>query len=67
MLHRLQHRLLGNGIEHHALDCLVLQRALFSKYFEHVPGNSLALTVGVGRQDQQVLAFQRRCNVAQAL
>ncbi len=54
MLHRLGHRLLGDGVEDDALDRLVLQRLLFIERFEHVPGDRLALAVGVGGEDQRV-------------
>src|SRR5262249_8929510 len=52
VLHRLRHRLLGDGVEHHALDVLLLQRALFLQYLEDVPGNGLAFAVGVGGEDE---------------
>ena len=63
VLHRLGHRLLGDGVEHDALDLLALQRVLLLEHFEHVPGDRLALAVGVGGEDQLVGAFDRprRC------
>ena len=52
MLHRLEHRLLGDGVEHDALDRLLLERLLLLEHLEHVPGDGLALAVGVGGEDQ---------------
>ena len=52
MLHRLGDRLLGDGVEHHALDLVVLQRALLLQHLQHVPGDGLALAIGVGGEDQ---------------
>ena len=52
MLHRLEHRLLGDGVEHHPLDRLLLERVLLLEDFQHVPGDRLALAIGVGGQDQ---------------
>ena len=65
--HRLGHRLLGDGVEHHPLDRLAVQRLLLLEHFEHVPGDRLALAVGVGRQDQLVGAFDRPRDVVEAL
>jgi hypothetical protein len=59
MLHRIRDRLLGDGVEHDALDLVVLDRALFLQHFEHVPGDRFALTIGVGCEDQLVGALQR--------
>ena len=52
MLHGVEHRLLGDGIEHHALDGVLLERLLLLEDLKHVPGDGLALAVGVGGQDQ---------------
>ena len=59
MLHGFGDRLLGNGVEHHALYLVVLERALFLQDLKHVPGDRLALAVGVGREDQPIGALQR--------
>jgi hypothetical protein len=67
VLHRIEHRLLGDGVEHHPLDRLLPDRVLLLEHFEDVPGDRLALAVGVGRQDQLVGAFDRPGNVVQAL
>ncbi|OIQ68092.1 hypothetical protein GALL_503200 [mine drainage metagenome] len=37
MLHRFRDGLLGDGVEHHALDRLVLERALLLQHLQHVP------------------------------
>ena len=67
VLHRFADRLLGDGVEHDALDGLRLQRVLFLEHFEHVPGDRLALAVGVGGQDQAVGAFDGAGDVVQPL
>ena len=63
--HGLRHRLLGDGVEHHPLDLMVLDRALFLEHFKHVPGDRLALAIGVGRQDQPIGALQRLGDVVE--
>jgi hypothetical protein len=67
MLHRLGHRLLGDGVEDHALDRLAVERLLFLEHLEHVPGDRLALAVGVGGEDQLVGAFDRARDVVEPL
>ena len=67
MLHRLRHRLLGDGVEHHPFHGLLLERLLFLEHFQHVPGDRLALAVGVGGQNQLVGAFERLGDVVEAL
>ena len=54
MLHRLGHRLLGDGVEHHALDLLVLERLLLLQHLEHVPRDRFAFAIRVGGEDQLV-------------
>ena len=58
MLHRLAHRLLGDGVEHHALDFLVLERLVFLEHLEHVPRNRFAFAIRVGGKDQLVGTLQ---------
>ena len=67
MLHRLGHRLLGDRIEDDALDRLVLQRLLFVERLQHVPGDRLALAVGVGGQNEGVGLLQGMGDVVDAL
>ena len=67
MLHRLGHRLLGDRVEDDALDRLVLQRVLFVERLQHVPGDGLALAIGVGGQDQRVGVLQGVGDVVDAL
>ena len=67
VLHGFADRLLGDGVEHDALDGLRLQRVLFLEHFEDVPGDRLALAVGVGRQDQPVGALDGAGDVVQPL
>ena len=67
VLHRVEHRLLGDGVEHHALDRLLLERVLLLEHFQHVPGDRFALAVGVGGQDQLVGALDRPGDVVEAL
>ena len=59
MLHRLRHRLLGDGIEGDALDADALEHLLVIEDVEDMPGDRLALAVGVGGEDQLVGAFDR--------
>ena len=65
--HRLGHRLLGDGVEHDPLDRLAVERLLLLEHFEDVPGDRLALAVGVGRQDQLVGALDGPRDVVEAL
>ncbi|MFK4666672.1 hypothetical protein ABIF76_007526 [Bradyrhizobium ottawaense] len=58
MLHGVRDRLLGDGVEHHPLDLLVLQRALFLQHLQHVPGDGLALAIRVGGENQAVGVLQ---------
>jgi len=53
MLHGLAYRVLGDLVEHHALHVLALQGALLLQELLQVPGDRLALAVGVGRQIQR--------------
>ena len=50
-----------------ALDLLVLERLLLLEHLQHVPGDGLALTVGVGCEDQLVGAFQGAGDIVNAL
>ena len=54
VLDRLGHRLLGDGVERHALDRLALQDLAIVERFEHVPRDRLALAIRVGCEDQAV-------------
>ena len=65
--HCVEHRLLGDGVEHHAADRLVLQHALALQHFEHMPGNGLALAVRVGGEDQPVGILHRIGDLGQPL
>ncbi len=67
ILHRVDDRLLGDGVEHHALDLLALQRVLFLQHFQHVPGDRLALAVGVGGENQLVGTLDGPGDVGEAL
>ena len=59
MLHRIDHCLLGDCIEHDALDLLVLERLLFLQHLEHVPRDRFAFAIRVGGEDQLVGALER--------
>ncbi len=67
ILHRLADGLLGDGVEDHPLDGLVLERLFLLQHLEHVPGNRLALAVGVGCENEAVGGFDRLCDVVDAL
>src|SRR5215475_14072337 len=67
VLHGVDHRLLGDGVEHHPLDRLLLERVLLFEHFEHVPGNRLAFAIWVGGEDELVGSLQRAGNVVEAL
>ncbi len=67
MLHRLRHRLLGDGVEHHALDGLLAERLLLLEEFQHMPGDRLALAVGVGGENELVGALDRPGDVVEPL
>ena len=67
MLHRLGHRLLGDGVEHHALDGLLAERLLLFEEFQHMPGDRLALAIGVGGENELVGALDRLGDVVEPL
>ncbi len=67
MAHRLQDRVLGHRIEHHAIDALVLEQLLALENFMNVPRDRLALPVRVGRQDHAVGALHGSADVAKPL
>ena len=67
MRHRLGHRLLGDGIEHDPFDLLAVEHLLLFQEFEHVPGDRLALAIGVGRQNELLGVFDGAGDVVQAL
>ena len=67
MLHRLRHRLLGDGVEDDPLDLLVLDGPLLPQRLEHMPGDRLALAVGVGGENQLVGALHGGRDAVQAL
>ena len=67
MLHGFADGLLGDGIEHHPLDRLVLQDLLFLQDLEHVPGNGFAFAIRVGRENEAVGAFDGLGDVVEAL
>ena len=67
MAHRLLDRVLGHRVEHHPVDPLVLEQLLALEDFVHVPGDRLALAVGVGREDHPVGVLDRVADVAEPL
>ena len=67
MAHRLQHRVLGDRVEHDPVDPLVLQELLVLEDLVDVPGDRLALAVRVGRQDDPVGVLDRSADLAQPL
>jgi len=67
ILHRLRHRLLGDGVEDDALDLLVLDRLLLFEHFKHVPGDGLAFAIRVGGENQGFGALHGLGDVSQPL
>ena len=57
--HRLGHGGLGDGVEGDARDLDVLQDLLVLQHLQHVPGDRLALAVGIGRENDAVGALHR--------
>ena len=55
----LHHGGFGDGVERHPFHRQVFQQLLGPQHFQDVPGNRLALAVGVGGQDQLVGALHR--------
>ena len=53
-----EHGGLGDLVEHHALDRDAVERALLAQQLEHVPGDRLALAVGVGGEHQGIGALE---------
>ncbi len=58
MGHRLGHGGFGDRVEGDAADCLALLQARGERFLE-VPGNRLALAVGVGGENERVVGLQR--------
>src|SRR3546814_4096126 len=54
MRHGVEHGGLGDLVEHHPPDRLVLDQLALVQRLQHMPGNRLALAVGVGGEDQGV-------------
>ena len=48
-----------DGVEHHALNLLVLDRALLFQDLQHVPGNRFTLAIRVGCENQPGGALER--------
>ena len=67
MAHRLLHGVLGDRVEHHPVDALVLEQPLVLEDLVDVPGDRLALAVGVGRQDDPLGVPDRHADVAEPL
>ena len=65
--HGVEHRLLGHGVEHDALDGDAGERFLAVEDLQHVPGDGLALTVGVGGEDQLIRALDGACDLVEPL
>ena len=62
--HRLLDRVLGHRVEHNAIDPLVLEQLLTLENLVDVPGDGLAFTVRVGRQDHAVGGLHGAADVA---
>ena len=66
MAHRFGHGLFGDGVKRHARNGFALFQARLQRLLQ-MPRNRLALAVGVGGQNQMVIAFQRLGNGAHML
>ena len=62
MIDRFADRVLGDLVEHHALRGLALEFAALLEDLMQVPGDRLALAIGVGRQHQHRRFLQRLGN-----
>src|SRR5690242_16337305 len=67
MRHRIRDRLLGDGVEYDALDRLRRESFLFSQNLQDMPGNRLALAIGVGRQNELIGVFDGAGDFIEAL
>ncbi len=67
MAHGVEHRLFGDGVEHHPLDGDLVQDLLAVQHLEHMPRDGLALAVGVRGEDQLVGALDRLGDLIQPL
>ena len=59
MSDRFLHRLFRNLMEHDSVDVLAIQDVALLEQFDQVPGNRLALAVGVSSEIQRVGLLQR--------
>ena len=59
VLDRFRHRLLGDGVERHALDRLALQHLAVVERFQHVPRDRFSLAIRVGCEDEAVGRLHR--------
>ena len=67
MRHGIRDRLLGDGIKDYALDRLRFECLFLLEHLQDVPGDRLALAIGVGRQNELVRVFDRPGDLVQAL
>jgi hypothetical protein len=67
MRHRIRDCLFGDGVEYDAFDWLGLERLLLLEHLQDVPGDRLALAIGVGCQDQLIGVFDGPGDIVQAL
>ena len=65
--HGVEHRLLGDGVEHHPLDRDACKSLLAVEHLEHMPGDGLALAIGVGGEDQLAGALDGLGDLVEAL
>jgi len=61
------HRLFGHGVEDDAIDRLVLEQFLMREDFVDMPGDRLALAVGVGGEDDAVGHLHRGADFGKSL
>jgi hypothetical protein len=59
MAHGVEHGFLGHGVEDHALDRDLVQGLLAGQHLIDMPGDGLALAIGVGCEDQLVRPLHR--------
>ena len=67
MAHGLEHGVLGHGVEYHPLDRDLAQGLLTVEHLINMPGDGLALAIGVGGEDQLARSLDRLGDLVEQL